>query len=84
MARPKATLCAPRGLLIGIGGHTVPGHRRLPGEEGAQGVSSLSQHPGPFSSWTYPVLASVALTLTHTATKTAGRPVGTEGNGMRG
>lgn len=33
----------------------------------------------PLSSRTYPVLARVALTPTHTATKTAGKPVGTEG-----
>lgn len=34
---------------------------------------------GPFSGRTYPVLARVALTPTHTATKTAGRPADTEG-----
>lgn len=39
--------------------------------------------PGPLlPTWTYPVLARVALTLTHTVTKMAGRPVGAEGDSM--
>lgn len=38
--------------------------------------------PAPSSTWTYPVLARVALTLTHTATKMAGRPVCTEGDSV--
>lgn len=47
--------------------------------EGARRISDLHQNPvAPLSVWTYPVLARVALTLTHTATKMAGRPVGAE------
>lgn len=51
---------------------------------GCQGISGLCQGPAaPFSTGTYPVLARVALTLTHTATKMAGRPVGAEGQRVR-
>lgn len=54
-------------------------------EEGSRGISGLHQSPStPFSTWTYPVLARLALTLTHTATKMAGRPVGTEGAACEG
>lgn len=55
-------------------------HRR-----GSQSICSLclgSSHLAILCCWTYPVLAKVALTPTHTATKTAGRPVCTENNGM--
>lgn len=48
-------------------------------KEGARRISDLYQNPeAPLSARTYPVLARVALTLTHTATKTAGKPVGAE------
>lgn len=43
-----------------------------------RGFWPVSESPAPFSTLTYPVLARAALTLTHTATKTAGRPVGAE------
>lgn len=55
-------------------------------EEGrASSISGLWPGPAaPCSAWTYPVLARVALTLTHTATNTAGRPVDAEGAACEG
>ena len=65
-------------------GQEVPPHMFYR-ERGYQGcLWPVSQPPAPFSSWTYPVLARVALTPTHTATKMAGRPVGRAGQSVRG